>query len=524
MKQDRSVLIVGAGPTGMTAAMELSRFGVPVRIVDKLATPPDTSQALAVQARTLELFSQRDLTDEMLRLGNRGNATTIYGNGKQLGKVEFQRIESPFNYILLLAQNETERIVREQLTRQGVTIERPTELIAFSQPDSTTHADDDAFVVAALRNGAGEVEELQAAYMVCAEGSHSIVRRTLDLEFKGKSLEQAYALADLHLEGALPDDELSIFLTAKGLLAVFPLGNRRFRLIATDPEHHQNNAEDPSLGELQGLYNADCHIPAKLYDMTWSSRFRINSRMLGTLRERRIFFGGDAAHIHSPAGGQGMNTGIQDMINLGWKLAMVYHGQAGPELLDTYSAERLPVIQEVVSKTEAATDAFNSTNPIVYQLMTHVAPALLNFGAVQEKGTNVISELNTQYRSSALSEGKHAVGSLRAGDRLPYVNVTTGNEASEVSIYDLLNPSAFTVFICGAKGNRQADPTSLKSTIVEVRRISPGDSNDDAAAFKKAFGENASLVAVRPDAYVGFIGAVTAETDLKDWFDNHFKG
>jgi 2-polyprenyl-6-methoxyphenol hydroxylase-like FAD-dependent oxidoreductase len=278
----KPVLIVGAGPTGMTAAMELSRCGVPVRIVDKLPAPSTTSRALAVQARTLELFEQRGLIQEMLRIGNQGTAATIYGNGKCLGKVHLGEIKSRYNFVLLLSQSETERILREQLARQGVLIERGTEMINFAQLESSSQPGLNGGVKAVLRNSEGALEELEAAYLISAEGAHSMVRRTLNLQFQGKSLEQSYALADLHLDGDLPDDELSIFTAEHGFLAVFPMGERHFRFIATDPEKHAKTDDEPTLEELQKIYDEDSHIPVRLRDMTWSSRFRINSRMLHT--------------------------------------------------------------------------------------------------------------------------------------------------------------------------------------------------------------------------------------------------
>ena len=396
MPETLPVLIVGAGPTGLTAAMELSRFGVPVRLVDKLSHFSDTSRALAVQARTMELFHQRGLADEMLALGNKGRATTIYAEGKQLGRIDLSLIDSRFNYILLLAQSETERILREHVAHQGVSVETATELIAIGQGEGASNGE---AVTAILRRGDGVIEELRAAFVIAADGAHSLLRHTLQLAFPGKSLEQSYALADLHADSSLSDDELSIFLAEHGLLAIFPLGNRRFRLIATEAEEPRD-AADPSLAKMQRLYDAGSHIPARLRDMVWSSQFRINSRMLAQLRFGRIFFAGDAAHIHSPAGGQGMNTGIQDMINLCWKLAFVYKGSAHDKLLDTYAKERLPVIKDIVSTTERATDLLNSDSPVVHSLLQHIAPLLLNWNSTQSTSAGLLSETHANYRNS----------------------------------------------------------------------------------------------------------------------------
>ena len=518
MSEVKPVLIVGAGPTGMTAAMELLRFGVPVRIVDKLLEPSTTSRALAVQARTLELFEQRGLIQEMLQIGNPAKAATIYGNGKCLGKVHLGEIKSRYNYILLISQGETERILREQLDRQGVAIERGTEMINFSQLESSQLGLNGG-VKAVLRNRERALEELEAAYLISAEGAHSTVRHTLNLQFQGKSRRQSYALADLHLDGDLPDDELSIFTAAHGFLGVFPMGNRHFRFIATDPEKHEQTDDDPTLAELQTLYDADSHIPVRLRDLTWSSRFRINSRMLNTLREHRIFFGGDAAHVHSPAGGQGMNTGIQDMIDLSWKLAMVWQGKATPELLNTYEEERLPIIRSIVSKTEAATDALNSDSPIVHQLITHIAPVLLSTQFVQQLSTGLISEVAANYRESSLSHTHQAHGTLRAGDRLPDLdvlvwdsNVSEETQPREEQLYKLLDPSHFTLLLVGDPKTSALSPIwnehlTRWQHILRTKRIAAAPTQPEAKVqFHQDFGSGQSFVLVRPDSYLGFVG------------------
>ncbi|MBV8884134.1 MAG: FAD-dependent monooxygenase [Chroococcidiopsidaceae cyanobacterium CP_BM_RX_35] len=535
MREVKPVLIVGAGPTGMTAAMELSRFGVPVRIVDKLATPSTTSRALAVQARTLELFEQRGLIQEMLQIGNQGTEATIYGNGKRLGKVHLTEIKSRYNFILLLSQSETERILREELARQGVAIEHGTEMIEFAQLESSAQPGLNSGVKAVLRNSEGGLEELEAAYLISAEGAHSMVRRTLNLQFQGKSLQQSYALADLHLDGDLPDNELSIFTAAHGFLGVFPMGNRHFRFIATEPEKHEKTDDEPTLAELQKIYDEDSHIPARLRDMTWSSRFRINSRMLHTLRERRMFLGGDAAHIHSPAGGQGMNTGIQDMINLSWKLAMVWQGKATPELLNTYEEERLPIIRSIVSRTETATDVLNSNSPIVHQLITHIAPVLLNAHFVQQLSTGLISEVAANYRASSLSQTHHARGSLRAGDRVPDMDVIVRNlDSSEdtqprkARLYEILAPSRFNLLVAGSESTMDLPPIweaqlSPWHGFLKIQHIAPVPTQGEAMfQFDSSFGNGQSLALVRPDSYLGFVGNQDALSALTEWLSRWF--
>jgi 2-polyprenyl-6-methoxyphenol hydroxylase-like FAD-dependent oxidoreductase len=415
MIETRPVLVVGAGPTGMTAALELSRMKVPVRLIDKVTHPATTSRALAVHARTLELMAQRGIAERMLAAGIKGNATTIYSDGKVLGRVDLNRIQSPFNYALLIPQSETERILREQLEAQSVPIEFGTELVAISQE---SEHDEHGSVRAILKRSDGGLEDLEAAYVIASEGAHSLVRNTLGLAFQGKSLPHVYALADLHLEAALPEDELSIFVPVQGLLAVFPIGNKRFRVIAIENKDEEVSQGTPSLEYMQALWNRSSHIPARLYDMLWSSQFRINSRMVDHLSRGRIFFGGDSAHIHSPAGGQGMNTGIQDMVNLGWKLALVYKGLAPSKLLGTYETERLPVIRTLVGRTESATDAMTSDSPFLHRLISLAAPAALHFEHTQQQAAKILSQTGTSYEDSPLTEKGGNVADVHAGERI----------------------------------------------------------------------------------------------------------
>jgi 2-polyprenyl-6-methoxyphenol hydroxylase-like FAD-dependent oxidoreductase len=487
MQENRPVLIVGAGPTGMTAALELVRFGIPLRLVDKYSAPADTSRALAVQSRTLELMQQRGLADEMVELGNKGLFTTMYAAGKQLGKVDLRQIDSRFNYTLLLAQSETERILRERLEKAGVLVERETELVAFRQPEQTTG------VQATLRRSDGTLEELEAAYLIDAEGAHSTVRRSMDLPFEGKSLPHSYALADLHVDGDLPEDQLSIFLADSGLLAAFPMGHRRFRVIATEKQAVEKNATDPDLDYMRRMWFAGSHIPVTFRDMVWSSRFRINSRALNQLRHRAVFFGGDSAHIHSPAGGQGMNTGIQDMMNLGWKLAMVYRGHATESLLDTYNEERIPIIRHLVETTERATDLFNSDNPFVHSLIKHALPIALSFPAVRRKGATIVSELGGDYQKSSLCEGLKSGATLKPGDRFPDIVL---NEEPGTRALDLLDPSAFTILSFSSSLSAMTDGLA-KFTLPVVERTLLRTTDAVRGLLR-----DATVAVVRPDGYL----------------------
>ena len=529
LPQQPKVLIIGAGPTGMTAALELSRMGIPLRIVDKMREPATTSRAIGVQARTLELFEQRGLVETMLDKGNRGVGGDIYGEGKRIFRLDFAHNGSRYPFMLFLSQAETEAVLRSALERQQVTIEREVEFIALSQDE---HGDS---LHAIVKHSDGSVEDVQPEYLIDSEGAHSISRTTLNLAFEGKTREESYVLGDLYVEGDLADSDFHIFSSEHGFLGMFPMGNRHFRLIASNPLSKPSKDTAPSLDEIQKIYDQRSHIPARFYDLLWSSWFHINSRMVEQLRKGRVFFGGDAAHIHSPAGAQGMNTGIQDMINLSWKLAYVLNGKADPKLLDTYNDDRLPVIKDVLTKTEGLTDTIGSENSLFRSVFSYVAPWIVGKDAVQENSTERMSQLSLNYRKSPLSASSYAPGGLHAGDRIPDMQVQligAGGSATRVpteqSLFQLLNPNRFTLLF-----TQLTDPTNAEAaheeaqatlspwkSLLQTCSIMPG--TESKAIFDKVFGADPSITLVRPDGYAAFIGAETSVDALAQYLGMWF--
>ena len=514
------ILIVGGGPTGLTAALELSRMGVAVRLIDKREAPATTSRAIGVQARTLELFEQRGLTEEMVRLGNKGRFASIYGGGKRVFRLDFGHVESRHPYLLLISQAETERILRQAVASQGVTPQWNTELVGIGHDALSQDASP---VQAILKLADGSLERVAAPWLISAEGAHSLVRTTLDLPFEGHTREEQYALGDLLVAGDLPDSDIQIFSSDHGFMALFPMGGEHFRLIASNPLSQPSKDTEPSLDELQRIYDQRSHIPARFHDLTWSSWFRINSRMVSRLKVGRLLLGGDAAHIHSPAGAQGMNTGIQDMINLCWKLAMVVNDKAPPSLLDTYEADRLPVMRGVLFKTDKLTTAIGTENPVVRTLFNHLGPFIGGAELVQENATTGMSQVALNYRNSSLSEDHTRGGALRAGDRVPDMNVRMRSDSRwvETTLLSALDPSHFTLVAAVPDGTTL--PPDLKASVPESRFAEIAADPKGGAPFETTFGKGGAAVLVRPDGYAGLTSPISSAADhvaayRRKWF------
>ena len=417
VRGDTEVLIVGAGPTGLVLALWLTRLGVRVRIVDKTAEPGTTSRAVAVQARTLELYRQIGLADAVIEKGRRIAAVSLWVAGKQAAHAVFGSMGaglSPFPYALIYPQDEHERLLIEQLAEDGVKVERSTELLGFE--DVTTR------VLARLRCPDGAVETCTAAFIAGCDGAHSAVREALGIGFPGGTYAHLFYVADVESSGAAMNGEVHVGLDTTDFLAVFPLkGERHARLIGTvqeDAAHQQDNLSwtDVSQRVIEWM-----HIDVAR--VNWFSTYRVHHRVADHFRKGRGFLLGDAAHIHSPVGGQGMNTGIGDAVNLAWKLAAVLHGRAGGALLDSYEPERIAFARRLVATTDQAFTGVTSRGPIARLMRLRIVPLLVPmlfaFEVVRRFMFRTVSQTVVNYRGSSLSDGR--AGSVHGGDRLPWV-------------------------------------------------------------------------------------------------------
>lgn len=391
----KPVLVVGAGPVGLAMAAELARYRVPVRIVDKAPARTDKSKALAVWARTLELLERSGCAEAFLANGLKANSLAIFSRKDVIARVTLDEAASRFRCLLMIPQSETERLLEAQLEKFGGRVERNAELTGFAET-----ADG---VACAVRGPDGRSETVEGSYLIGCDGAHSTVRRMLGLPFDGETLMTHFVLADVHVAGLdAPPSELAIFWSEDGIFVLFPISPGRYRIIA---DVGAAAPADPTLAEVQAIVDRRGPGGVTLSQPVWISTFGINERKVRDYRAGRVFLAGDAAHIHSPAGGQGMNTGMQDAFNLAWKLALVESGRAGPQFLDSYSAERSPVAEQILADSGRLIRVAMVRNAWAQNLRNFAARHILGLSPVQHALSERLSEVSIGYSKSPLNAG-----------------------------------------------------------------------------------------------------------------------
>lgn len=434
-----AVLIVGAGPVGLTMAVELARYKVPVRIIDRMQERASTSRAVAIWPRTLELLDRSGSSADFIARGNKVTSANIFAGSKLLVQMSIEDVDSPYPFVLMLAQNETEALLEKRLATHGVRCELGAELKTFVQ--------DDDGVTATIAGPDGRIETERFDWLVACDGSHSPVRHGVGLSFEGDTIDTDWGLGDFRISGfPFAVNELVTYWHNEGPLVFFPMEPDRYRLIAALGPSSGKLPRQPSPDEFQAIVDQRAPVGIKLGEPIWTSAFRINERQVPTYRSGRIFLAGDAANVHSPAGGQGMNTGMQDAFNLAWKLALVVRGlSTSSTLLDSFSPERHAVGAEVISASGRLTKLALLNNPIAQDIRNVVGQFMLGLAPVKEKLEAQMTELSTGYPRSILngpSDGSHA----RPGTRMRPLDSETPYGSGDVPLFTLRSnePAPFT--------------------------------------------------------------------------------
>jgi len=497
MNETTGVLIIGAGPTGLSLACQLVRYGVDFLIVEKKEGVTPYSKAIGVHARTLEIYEQMDLSRRALEQGTIAGKGRLLVDGEVRAEVDFSSIGeglSPYPFVLMLEQSKNEQLLYEYLRSHGKDVYWNTELESLTAGDSE--------VTANIKTVDGESRTVKAKYLVGCDGPKSLVRHSLGLEFGGSTFERMFYVADAQVDWGFTHDALHVCLAKESFAVFFPLkGEKRYRLVGVFPEEFAKEEGDVLYEEIEARVRELAKLELDIHDVEWFSTYKVHTRHASRFSAGRCFLAGDSAHIHSPAGAQGMNTGIQDAYNLAWKIALVLRGAAGPNLLETYNEERLENAKNLLRTTDRMFQLAAGDEWWIALLRTNVLPPAANYLLSLESVRNsifpLISQTGINYRHSSLS--RHAGDEdfkVKAGDRMPYI-VLDGS-----SVYDRLREPKFHVL---AFSNEQGESGAANP---EFEQHADFHHFQLTREVQDVFGtDQPFVVLLRPDNYIGFIAS-----------------
>jgi 2-polyprenyl-6-methoxyphenol hydroxylase-like FAD-dependent oxidoreductase len=489
---ETEVLIAGAGPTGLVLAIWLTRLGVRVRIVDKTSEPGTTSRALAVQARTLEFYDQLGFADKVVEQGRRATEANLWVNGRRKAHIRFDGMGpeiSRYAYPLIYPQDEHERLLIDLLLELGVTVERETEVLSLIETDDGVRIK--------IRKSDGAEETCVVAYVAGCDGARSTTRQQLGIGFSGGTYEHLFYVADVQATGQTVNGDLNIAFDRSDFLVVFPLkGEGRARFIGTVRYVPRKDEELSWESVNKGIVE---RLRTDVKCVNWFSTYHVHHRVADSFRKGRCFLLGDAAHIHSPVGGQGMNTGIGDAVNLAWKLAAVLRGRAKLSLLDTYEPERIGFARRLVATTDRAFTTVTSSSALArltrLRIIPALAPLLFSSRTLRRLLFRTVSQVNVNYRESSLSRGR--TGSVHAGDRLPWVKAGVDGTSSYHTGDDNFMPLKSLDWQLHVYGEATSELQALS-----VEQKLPLHMFPWRAEMKRAGLRRDALYLIRPDGYV----------------------
>ncbi len=506
--KNSEVLIIGAGPSGLMMACQLALHNIPFRIIDKKDHRTNYSGALIIQARSVEIFHQMGIAQIAIQKGLIANDINIIFNGKKSFRIPVKNIGkglTKFPYLLMLEQSKTEQLFIDFINNHGYFIERKTELQRFTQDT------DGVTSILKLANGKGET--IKTKYLIAADGGNSIVRKQLNIPFVGKTHPISLFVTDCKAEVNFPSDAMCFSFSATTTAGFFPLTDGRWRIDGTIPRELE--AKDMlTFDDIEKTFDERIRMKVKIYEPQWFSVFHSHQRYASSFRQNRCFLVGDAAHIHSPVGAQGMNTGLQDAYNLAWKLALVIQEKAKASLLDTYTSERLGIAKNVVRSTDKVFNLVTSKNffprifrvyavPLIMQL---VLPLIEKQKVIRHFFFRKISEIGIQYRESSLTHhaslGNFPFHSPKPGDRLPYI--LYNEDGKEVNIHEKVKGTCFHLFIF-TKHTSPDEIIKVAENYTHLISIETIPYTSETSYLYERLGiENNGCYLIRPDMYIAY--------------------
>ena len=512
---ETEVLIVGAGPTGLMLANQLGRRSVRAMIIDRHAGPARETRALGVQARTLEIYAKLGVVDRALELGKKGTGANVWADGRHMARVplgDAGRNITPYPFIFILGQDDNEQILGERIRDFGLSVQWKTELIGLEQgPESAT---------ATLKFPDGSTGKVKAAWVAGCDGAHSAVRKLTGITFPGAPYEHVFFVADTEVTGSMVADEVNVYLWQRGFHLFFPMrGKDHWRIVGILPENLKGRPDvtfESVVPSLRGEAGAGLDFKA----CQWFSTYRIHHRAASRFREGRCFLLGDAAHIHSPVGAQGMNTGLQDAYNLAWKLALVVQGRADDALLHSYQEERLPVARRLLNTTDQAFRLVVSENWLAGLLRTQILARLAAFAMkrqwIQHFAFRVVSQTGIHYRGASLSKTLETLPSdaPRAGDRFPWLRLKLRLSGPTEDLFQTLDDTRINLIVIG-QPYPAAIGADLNDELLRVHVIPDHPGNDKELAHAQI--PRTSFYLVRPDGYIGLCGGPLDVPAIEDY-------
>jgi 2-polyprenyl-6-methoxyphenol hydroxylase-like FAD-dependent oxidoreductase len=509
MKTD--VIIVGAGPTGLALAAQFIRHGVDFVIFDKKETTTPHSKAIGVQARTLEIYEQINLSNKLIEQGAIAEKARMVVGGEVRGEANFSEIGkgmSAYPYILIVEQGKHEKILYDFIKANDRDVLWNTELENFTQ---------DADGVKANIKTNGETETIEAKFLVACDGAKSPVRHALGLKFEGSTFERMFYVADVQIDWKFAHDALMAFLMKNNLLAFFPMpgSDKHFRIVGTFPEEFAKDEGEVLYEEIEEQIKKDAELELDITRVDWFSTYKVHTRHVEKFSAGRCFLAGDSAHIHTPAGAQGMNTGIQDGYNLAWKLALVLKEKADARVLETYNEERLPNAETLLKTTDRFFNLVASPDTILSYLRMHVFPYVagvaFSLDAVKKFVFPRVSQIGINYRNSSLSQNNGSFD-INEGDRMPYF------EIEGASVYDRLREPKFHLLtFFDGNGDAPDAPENFKTEYADFVDFEVVPLYPNVAEI---FGASATFsVLLRPDNYIGTIFAGASFEKAESYFN-----